>query len=132
MATGLVDIMKRAALDAVDTSKPCDLRYGTVISEKPLKIRVTNQFIIPESLLIVPESLTDYEIEVTIAPEYGWTTQNKSGGSGEAAFANHNHDIYFNQKKIKIHGALKVGDKVALLRQAGGQHFFILDRLPKE
>lgn len=132
MSSGLVDIMKRAALEAVDTNKPCDLKYGTVISKTPLKVRITNQFIIPESMLIVPEYLTDYEIEVTIAPEYGWETIAKSGGSAEASFESHTHDIYHTKKKIKIHGALKVGDKVALLRQAGGQHFFILDRLQKE
>lgn len=132
MASGLIDIMKRSALDAVEAGKPCDLRYGTVISIAPLKVRVTNQFIIPKSMLIVPEYLTDYEIEVTVSPDYGWNTQNRSGGGGEAAFASHNHDIYFERKKIKIHGALKVGDKVVLLRQAGGQHFLVLDRLPKE
>ena len=132
MSSGLIDIMKRSALDAVEAGKPCDLRYGTVISEKPLQVRVTNQFIIPESILIVPEYLTDYEIEVTVSQDYDWATQNRSGGAGDPAFASHNHDIYFNRKKIKIHGALKVGDKVAMIRQAGGQHFFIIDRLPKE
>lgn len=132
MSSGLIDIMKRSALDAVEAGKPCDLRYGTVISVDPLKVRVTNQFIIPKSMLIVPEYLTDYEIEVTVKPEYNWNTQNKSGGSNDAAFASHNHDIYFERKKITIHGALKVEDKVVLLRQAGGQHFLILDRLPKE
>lgn len=132
MSSGLIDIMKRSALDAVEAGKPCDLRYGTVMSVSPLKIRVTSQFIIPESMLIVPEYLTDYEIEVTITPDYGWNTISKSGGSGEAAFSSHNHDIYFERKKIKVHGALKVDDKVVLLRQAGGQHFLVLDRLPKE
>lgn len=132
MSTGLIDIMKRSALAAVEAEKPCDLRYGTVISEKPLKVRVTNQFIIPEAILIVPQYLTDYEIEVTVKPSYEWATQKTEGGSGEAAFAEHTHDIYFERKKIKIHGALKVGDKVAMIRQAGGQHFFIIDRLPKE
>ena len=129
MSTGLLDIMKRASLDAVEAHKPCDLRYGTVISTSPLKVRVTNQFIIPESLLIVPEHLTDYEINVTIAPSYGWVTQNRKGGDGDAEYESHNHDIVINKRKIKVHGALKVNDKVALLRQAGGQHFFILDRL---
>lgn len=132
MSSGLIEIMKRSALDAVEAGKPCDLRYGTVMSIAPLKVRVTNQFIIPKSMLIVPEYLTDYEIEVTIKPDYNWKTKDKSGGSLEASFESHNHDIYFERKKIKIHGALKVGDKVVLLRQAGGQHFFILDRLPKE
>lgn len=132
MATGLLDIMKRSALDAVDNAKPCDLRYGTVVSIAPLKVRVTNQFIIPESMLVVPEHLTDYELEVTIKPDYEWKTIEKSGGSEAASFESHTHDIYFERKKIKVHGALKVDDKVVMARKSGGQHFLILDRLPKE
>ena len=129
MSSGLIDIIKRSAIDAIETGKPCDLRYGTVVSEKPLKVRVTNEFIIPATMLIVPQYLTDYEIEVTVSPSYGWSTISKSGGSDEASFASHSHDIYFERKKIKIHGALKTGDKVAMIRQAGGQHFLIIDRL---
>ena len=132
MATGLIDIMKRASMDAIENSKPCDLRYGTVISAKPLKIKISNQFILPETALIVPEHLTDYEIETTIANEYGWKTQKRSGGSGDAEFESHDHDIIHARKKIKIHGALKVNDKVVLIRQSGGQFYLVLDRLPKE
>ena len=132
MATGLIDIVKRASLDAMDNAKMSDLRFGTVVSIDPLKVQITNQFTIPKDLLIVPEKLTDYEIETTITTEYGWKTKDKSGGSNEAAFASHNHEIEHTKKKIKIHNALKVGDKVVLLRKQGGQLFYILDRLPKE
>ena len=132
MSTGLVDIIKLAAMEVNENSKPCDLRYGTVATVDPLSIRITNQFVLPESILIVPEHLTDYEIETTIMTEYNWNTQNASGGSGESAYASHNHDIYHDKKKIKIHGKLKVGDKVVLLRQSGGQFYYVADRLPKE
>lgn len=81
---------------------------------------MTDQFILPASALIVPEHLTDYEIETSILTDYGWGTQ--------AADA-HSHAIKHTRKKIKIHGALKEGDKVALLRQSGGQFYFVLDRL---
>jgi len=131
MSTGLIDIMKRAAIDANESNKPADLRFGTVTSVNPLKIQVTNQFILPKSVLIIPEHLTDYEIEVTVKDSYGWDTKYKSGGSGDPAFASHNHDIAFSRKKILVHGALKVGDKVALMRKQGGQFYYILDRLPK-
>lgn len=117
MATGLIDIMKRAAMDANENSKPCDLRYGTVTSESPLKVQITNQFILPESILIVPEHLTDHEIKVTTTG-YGW--EDVSGD-----------EINKSEQKIKVHGALKSGDKVALIRQSGGQFYYILDRLPK-
>lgn len=129
MATGFVKVIKRAALEAVANSKPADLRYGTVISTSPLKVQITQRFILPEAVLIVPEHLTEHEIEVSITSGYGWDTENKSGGSGDSAFASHNHDIVISKKKMMVHNQLKVGDKVALLRQQGGQLYFILDRI---
>lgn len=131
MSTGLIDIMKRAALDATDNAQMCDLRYGKVVSTSPLKVQVTNLFTIPESLLVVPEHLTDHEVKITTSG-YGWVTANKSGGADMASFASHNHSINESEKTVKIHGALKLGDKVALIRKQGGQSYFILDRLPKE
>lgn len=131
MATGLLDVIKRAALDAVENNKPCDLRYGTVVSESPLSIMVTNQFVLPESILIVPEHLTDYEIKITTTG-YGWETDNKAGGAGQAEYESHKHAINQTERTVKVHGKLKAGDKVALLRQTGGQFYYILDRLPKE
>lgn len=124
MATGLIDIMKRASLDAADNAQMCDLRFGTVVSTSPLKVQITNQFTLPESLLIVPKSLTDHQVKVTVS----WDTNSKSGGSGESAFASHNHNIS-GEKTMTIHNALKKGDKVALLRKTGGQSYYILDRI---
>lgn len=122
MASGLIDVMKRASMEAMENAQMSDLRYGKVTSEKPLKVYVTNLFTIPESMLVVPEHLTDYEIEIT-TDGYGWVTEEEQS---------HKHDIKQKKRKLKIHGALKVGDKVALLRKQGGQSYFILDRLPKE
>lgn len=127
MASGLIDVIKRASMEAVANAQMCDLRYGKVTSIKPLKVHITNLFTLPESMLIVPEHLTDHKVDVTVE----WTTDNTSGGSGEDAFSSHNHAIK-GKKSMTIHGALKVGDKVALLRKQGGQSYFILDRLTKE
>jgi hypothetical protein len=126
MATGLIDIMKRAALDANESNKPADLRFGKVVSTSPLKVEITNQFVLPASILIVPEHLTDHEVEVTVTSDYGWKTENTN------CYTNHKHDITVNKQKLKIHGALKVGDKVAVMRKQGGQFYYILDRLPKD
>ena len=126
MATGMVKIMKQAAMDVVDNAQMCDLRYGTVISTSPLKVQVTNQFTIPSSLLIVPQHLTDY----TVGVSFSWNTESKSGGGGDAAFASHDHAVVSsNNRVMTIHNGLKVGDKVALLRKQGGQSYFILDRI---
>lgn len=100
MATGLIDVIKRAALEANDNSNPVDIRYGTVVSVSPLQVKITNQFTIPERMLVVPHYLTTFSLNIIIGDE-------------EVVFDN----------------VLKVGDKVALLRQAGGQSYFILDKI---
>lgn len=116
MSSGLLDIMKRTAMDAMDANQMTDLRYGKVTSIKPLKIEVTNQFTIPEALIVVPQHLTDYEIEITTAG-YDWLD---NGGD----------EMTQSKRKLKVHGALKVGDRVAVIRKQGGQSYYILDRLP--
>lgn len=102
MATGLIELIKIAALEAIETNQMCDLRYGTVSSVSPLKVKVTSQFTIPQSLLVVPEHLTDHDVSVTLDNE---------------------------DKTMRVKSALKIGDKVALLRKTGGQSYFILDRI---
>ena len=128
MPSGLIDIMKRAALDATDNAQMCDLRYGTVVSVKPLKVQITNLFTLPESLLVVPQHLTDYELKVT-TKGYGWFTDGAQGGYNMGAYDFHSHGVNQDKQTLKIHGALQVGDKVALLRKQGGQSYFILDRI---
>lgn len=139
MATGLIDIMKRAALDASDAAKFADLRYGTVVSVNPLKVQITNQFSIPESMLIVPKHLTNYTIECLFEQPY----QSLSGTTGISdtlstetdKIKNHTHPVTLSSSgssqstSITLKNALKVGDKVALLRQQGGQSYFILDKI---
>ena len=132
MSSGLIQLIKQAAMDAIENSKPADLRLGTVATEKPLSVRITNQFVIPEKLLIVPQHLTEYELEITIKPEYNWITEDTQNKVKLSEVEPHKHDIKQDKKKIFIHNKLKVGDKVALLRRQGGQDYYILDRLPKE
>lgn len=100
--SGLVGMIKTAAMEAIENDKPTDLRYGKVVSVSPLKVQVTNQFTIPSSMLVVPKHLTTYEVSVTIDGD---------------------------KKKMTIHNALQVNDKVALIRQKGGQSYLILDRV---
>lgn len=102
MSSGLIQLIKRVAMDAVDNHQMCDLRYGKVVSVSPLKVKITNQLTIPSSVLVVPEHLTDRDVSVTI--------------DGEV-------------KTIMVHNTLNIGDNVALLRKQGGQSYFILDRI---
>ena len=72
-------------------------------------------------------------MEVTV----DWATENHThshsisdtySGGGSAGNNTHKHNIT-GKKTMKVHGALKVEDKVAMLRKQGGQSYFILDRI---
>ena len=105
MSTGLIDIMKRASMDAMDNAQMCDLRYGKVVSTSPLKVQVTNLFTIPEALLVVPQHLTDYSVDITI----DWNTEDHTHthnisdsftGGGSASSETHKHEIKGTNIKI--------------------------------
>lgn len=102
MASGLIKIVKQAALDAIENQQMCDLRYGTVTSVDPLRVQISSQLTLPGSVLVIPEHLTNHDISVVIDDE---------------------------EKTLTIRNELKVNDKVALLRKQGGQSYFILDRI---
>lgn len=120
----LFEMIKVAAVRAVNASQPCDFCYGKVTSISPLKILVEQKMTLGELQLLVPEYLTDFKTKVTI----DWTTGTRSGGSGESSFASHSHSVS-GQKDITIHNGLAVGDEVILLKQKGGQKYLVLDRM---
>lgn len=127
MSTGLGSLIKEFSMGAYDASNPTSLKYGTVTKTDPLEITITSTFKLPRELIIVPQHLTDWEVDITTTG-YGWVTDNKSGGSGDPAFASHNHGINQTRRTVMVHNALKVGDRVALIREQGGRKFMVFDR----
>lgn len=98
--------VKLLAKQVQDSSNPADLRYGVVSKVNPLEVHITSTFILPEQLLIVPERLTDHQVQISHACNYNGTVNST----------------------CTFYNALKVGDRVALLRESGGRKYFILDR----
>ena len=95
---------------------------GIVKSASPLKIQAVNddKLTVGPGNVIVPQHLT----EVTVH----WQTESVSGGSGYPAFAAHAHPIE-GRKKIRVHGALRTGERVHLLALNHGKQYFVLDRV---
>jgi len=113
----MITIMKRAAMEAVEAQKPAALTLGTVESENPLEIRVEQKFRLRASQLIIPRSLTEYDLEIGILL--------LTDAEGEPA---HAHRIA-GENVVRVKNALKVGETVMLLRMQGGQKYMILDRV---
>ena len=124
MLPNAVELVKQAAVEAVEATKPVQYLFGKVISVSPLKIQVSAKSIYTEKMLILTRNVTDFEVDMTVSH----ITENRAGGSGDPAFASHNHD-YKGRKKFKVHNALIVGDEVVLGRVQGGKRFVVLDRI---
>ncbi len=129
-STDLVKNIKQAAVEAVNASKPAGVIYGTVQSVNPLEIFVEQKLVLTKEFVVVPEHLTDYETEITFDDpniKQIYTTWNM-----EETQESQRSKISFKQPaakhKITVYNGLKNGDKVIMLRQQGGQLYFILDR----
>lgn len=119
----IVKVLRRVVLDAVNAQKPANIVYGTVVSVAPLRVQVDQKLILEREHLKLTRAVMNYEVEMTV----DHLTENRAGGSGEAAFASHNHE-YKGRKKFLIHNGLIVGDKVTMMRAHGGQQYIIIDK----
>lgn len=108
----MLDIIKKAAINAMDASNPVAVQIGSVVSISPLEISLDQRLTLPEAFLIVPESLTRYEIDLSHV--------HKLSGSPDTEKA--------LTDKTVIREGLAVGDAVILLRVQGGQKYVVLDK----
>lgn len=131
----LVKLIKKAAVEAVNSSKPANMVFGKVISISPLKIKVDQKLILTSAQLVLSRSVTDYRLSVTV----DWKTEDHTHthnisdsytGGGSASNETHKHDIV-GTKTMTVHGALKVGEEVILMQVSGGQKYIVIDRIGK-
>ena len=113
----MIEIIKRAAMEAMEGQKPAGIAFGTVESENPLEIRVEQKLLLRSEQLILPRSMADFELEIELE------ASTESGGE-----SGHSHAIS-GKKTIKILNALKSGESVLLMRMQGGQKYIVLDRM---
>lgn len=86
-------------------NKPIEVVYGLVESTNPLKIKVNQKLTLPDSFLVVNESLTDYSVNMQID---GVT------------------------KNVKVLNALKKGEQVMMLAFNKGQMYYVAERVSKK
>lgn len=124
-STDLVRLMKQAAMEAVKTSQPSNIVFGTVTSASPLKIQISSKITLESEMLLLTRNVTEFETDITTV---NWFTENTSGGAGYALFESHKHELK-GKKHIIVHNQLKSGEKVVLIKEQGGQRYIVLDRV---
>ena len=101
----IIEVMKKAAMGAVAASQPAKFVYGKVTRAKPLEVAVNEKLTLPAHHLRLTQHLTEYRVLA------------KMGTGG--------------YQYMTIDNKLRVGDKVVLLKNQGGNGFLIIDRVVK-
>ncbi len=102
----MVEIIKMAAIDAVNDSKPTTVVFGSVLSTAPLAISVDQKLILKEAHLILTNNVKEHVVEIT--------------------------DELAGKRKFTVHNGLAVDDSVIMIQLQGGQKYLVLDKAVKE
>ena len=91
------------------------IQIGTILASPPaIKVSYKGIVLEPEELYISEYLLTEYERQTR--GHLVSATQNRAGGSGDAQYASHNHDINNDYtESIITTDTLVPGDKVAIM-----------------
>lgn len=135
----IIEVIKKASMDAMEQGSPSNVLFGTVTNISPLEIQVEQKLVLTKEFLVLTKNVIDYNVQVSL----DWSTSNKELNANHSHSANcevsieidnqsinltHDHSIN-GTKTITIHNALKQNDKVILIQQRGGQKFIVLDKI---
>lgn len=121
MNAQLTQIIKRIAVDAIETKKPLDVVIGNIISVEPLKINLSQFVDIKENMIVVPSEYKEHEEKIII--------QEQKINLFDENEEEKEYTIKEQEITIKIQSKLKVGMSVYLLRFNKGQKFYMLNLL---
>lgn len=137
-----MQVLKRAAVEAVEAAKPVAFCFGTVEKTEPLLIIADQKLHLSARQLLLTNAVQDYAVDIEIATftendsfmngqhTHNITDTYTGGGSADSGNLDttHKHAIR-GRKKLLIHNGLQKGERVLLLRWQGGQKFVVLDRV---
>lgn len=132
----LLDTMKKVAEQSQGVTVPAAFLFGEVTATAPLTIRVDNRFDISgDAIVLTKEFKAGYypTHTHTIDPHDHTVPQHTTEAAGTGP---HTHSVaHFQTEKTglttnpEVYFGLAVGDKLALLRNHGGQSFLVLGRV---
>ncbi len=104
---------------------------GIVVSTAPLSIQIVNnpKMVVSGSLLIIPRHLTDYQTKISFDNPGIKNVVKPYSMDDEAG---NDYKLTFQeavQNEVTVYNSLKMGEKVYMLRFAGGKQYYVLDRV---
>lgn len=133
LSNELLNTLKTIAMQVNQDSKPAGVIIGTVTAIDPLQIQINQSLIIDQDFLILTHNVVDHYVDISVSHytvnDAFLDTTHAHPHAGVNSFDSHHKHAYQGKKKIILHYALKVGEKVLLLQDQGGQKFIVLDRI---
>jgi hypothetical protein len=138
----LADSIKNAIKKQINQLQLCDVVVGVVIKASPLMIEVDQRFILPPTedaalsaqIFVLSRDVTDYKVEMSVDHQtenetaHTHAIQDTFTGGGSSLPTSHRHG-YVGRKVFKVHNALKEGERVLMIKRAGSQKYYIIDRI---
>ena len=130
----MIDVIKEVVEKLLERKKMTKLEFGIVETVNPLTVRVEDKKLLQAEDLILSHLVRDYYVDITVQHSTdsihgSWDTNHDHPNVGKNVIPiDHEHE-YTGRKKILIHNALLKGEKVIMIRQEGGQIYYILDRI---
>lgn len=130
----MIDAIKEVIERLLERKKMTKLEFGIVETVNPLTVRVEAKKLLQAEDLILSHLVRDYYVDITVQHSTdsihgSWDTSHDHPNVGKNVIPiDHEHE-YTGRKKILIHNALLKGEKVIMIRQEGGQIYYILDRI---
>lgn len=146
----MLDQIKRISKQTAEAGSPTAWFFGLVTATEPLTIRVDNRFDIGEAQLVVMRQFRAGEYQThthtinahshTIDPHTHKVPAHATQTAGDGPHSHGVDPVETGQTPLtsndtpltsnpEVYFGLAVGDKVVLLRNAGGQQFLILGRV---
>jgi len=123
--SALLQILKRAAVEAVEATFPTALLLGELESLSPLTVRLDGETLLSAEELLITESFcgSDGTLAFTDAADTQPVSLNAGGGI-----------LRFTEAvplKVRFKKELRPGDTLLLLREEKGRRYVLMDRVVK-
>lgn len=101
--SNLVEIIKKAALEAVSASNPTSLVIGMVTSTSPLQITIEQRLTLDEDFLILTKNVTDHYVDMSVS--HSTVSQGIAGLSHSHKYSGYTQEINIDEHKHTIQGS---------------------------
>lgn len=123
-----IQIIKKAAVEAVEAAQPVKVLIGKVESVQPLKIRINQKLVLDEDSLLLTQNVSNFFVNIAFSPSFPTSLEEGARGASYENYFKHAHEIFGNHRII-FQNALKIDERVLLLKMQEGLKFIVLDRL---